>query len=154
MHNLSKCATTFGEVKRSCRPASDRSPSSCRLFSKFINQCFRSLAADSERRSMFNSAGFLHWAVSRAGLNESEAPSKVVTARPPKRLAQLRSVSHALVSTLQKYRSKTSEVKQFGSLHFRDHWGWPCTEVRMWRICSNRKFYHKNESSNVHFKLR
>jgi len=28
-----------------------------------------------------------------------------VTARPPKRLAQLRSVSHALVSTLQKHRS-------------------------------------------------
>jgi len=36
----------------------------------------------------------------RAGLNEREAPGKVVTARPPKRLAQLLSVSHALVSTL------------------------------------------------------
>jgi len=33
----------------------------------------------------------------RGGLNEREAPGKVVTVRPPKRLAQLRSVSHALV---------------------------------------------------------
>jgi len=41
--------------------------------------------------------------LARAGLNEHEAPGKVVTARPPKRLAQLRSVSHALVSTLQKH---------------------------------------------------
>ena len=45
----------------------------------------------------------------RAGLNEREAPGKVLTARPPKRLAQLRSVSHALVSTWQKHRSKTSK---------------------------------------------
>jgi len=41
----------------------------------------------------------------RAGLNEHEAPSKIVTARPVKRLAQLCSVSHALVSTLQKHWS-------------------------------------------------
>jgi len=33
-----------------------------------------------------------------------------VTARQPKRLAQLPSVSHALVSTLQKHRSKTSKL--------------------------------------------
>ena len=33
--------------------------------------------------------------VARVGLNEREAPGKVVTARPPKRLAQLRGVSHA-----------------------------------------------------------
>jgi len=32
--------------------------------------------------------------ICKAGLNEREAPGKVVTARPPKRLAQLRSVSH------------------------------------------------------------
>jgi len=31
-----------------------------------------------------------------------------MNATPPKRLAQLRSASHALVSTLQKHRSKTS----------------------------------------------
>jgi len=30
---------------------------------------------------------------SRAGLNEREAPGKLVTASPPKRLAKLRSVS-------------------------------------------------------------
>jgi len=36
-----------------------------------------------------------------AGLNEREATGKVVTARTPKHLAQLRSVSHALVSSLQ-----------------------------------------------------
>ena len=35
----------------------------------------------------------------RAGLNERKTPGKVVTARPPKRLAQLCSVAHALVST-------------------------------------------------------
>jgi len=51
----------------------------------------------------------------RAGLKEREAPGKVVTARPSKRLAQMRSVSHALVSTLQKHRSKTSKLIQFGS---------------------------------------
>jgi len=43
---------------------------------------------------------------SRAELNEREAPGKGVTARPPKRLAQMRSVSHALISTFQKHRSK------------------------------------------------
>jgi len=42
----------------------------------------------------------------RAGLNDREAPGKVVTARPFKRLAQLSSVSHTLVSTLQKHRQK------------------------------------------------
>jgi len=42
---------------------------------------------------------FYSMALSRAGLNEREAPGKVVAARPPKRLAQLRSVSHALFST-------------------------------------------------------
>jgi len=41
----------------------------------------------------------------RAGLNEREAPGKVVTARSTKRSAQLRSVSNALVSTLQKHPS-------------------------------------------------
>jgi len=35
----------------------------------------------------------VHWSILyRAGLNESEAPGKVVTARPPKRLAQLRCI--------------------------------------------------------------
>ena len=43
--------------------------------------------------------------IRRAGLNEREAPGKVATARPPKRLAQLRTFSHVLVSTLQKHRS-------------------------------------------------
>jgi len=33
----------------------------------------------------------------RVGLNEREAPGKVLTARPPKRCAQLHGVSHALV---------------------------------------------------------
>jgi len=36
--------------------------------------------------------------VNRAGLNEREAPGEVMTAGPPKRLAQLSSVSHTLVS--------------------------------------------------------
>jgi len=36
------------------------------------------------------------WDIHRAGLNEHEAPGKVLTARPPKRLAQLLSVWHAL----------------------------------------------------------
>jgi len=35
-------------------------------------------------------------AASRAGLNEREAPGKIMTARPLKRLAQLSSVSHTL----------------------------------------------------------
>jgi len=56
--------------------------------------------------------------VLRAGLNEREVPCEVVTARPPKRLAQLRSISHTLVSTLQKHRSITSEL---GSLRFRNN---------------------------------
>jgi len=59
------------------------------------------------------SKAFFHvkpYVVSRAGLNEREIQGKVLTARPPKHLAQLRSVSHALVSTLQKHRSKTSEL--------------------------------------------
>jgi len=74
-------------------------------------------------------------AEARAGLNEREAPAKVMTARPPKRWAQLRSVSQSLVSTLQKHRSKTSKLIRFVSLHFRDNWRWSCTSVRMWLIC-------------------
>jgi len=27
------------------------------------------------------------------------------------------------------------------TLKFRDNWGWPCTAVHMWLICSNRKLY-------------
>jgi len=56
-----------------------------------------------------------------AGLmpGEREAPGKVVNARPPNRLTQLSSVSHTLVSTLQKHRSKTSKLIRFDSLHFR-----------------------------------
>jgi len=77
----------------------------------------------------------------RAGLNEREAPGKVVTARPPKRFAQLPSVSHTLVSTLQKHRSKTSKLIRFGNLHIRDNWGWPCTVVRTWLICSNMPWW-------------
>ena len=57
----------------------------------------------------------MHWlklttvfskAIARAGLNEREASGKVATARPPNRFAQLRSVSNALVATLQKHWSK------------------------------------------------
>jgi len=59
----------------------------------------------------------------RAGLNEREAP---------RHLGQLRSVSHALFSTVQKHRSKTSKLIRFGSLHFRDNWGWPCTQCRIY----------------------
>jgi len=69
---------------------------------------------------------------------------KVVTARSPKRLAQLRSVSYALVSNLQKHRPKTSNVIRFGSLHFRDNWGWLCTAVRMQLICSNGSLSQNN----------
>ena len=92
---------------------------------------------------LFRWTPLLTKALTRAGLNEREAPGKVVTAMPPKHLGQQRSVSHALFSTLQKHRSKTSKLIQFGSLHFGDNWGWPCTAVRMWLICSNRKLYHK-----------
>jgi len=49
----------------------------------------------------------------RAGLNERETHGEVVTARPSKRLAQLRSVSHALASTLHKNQSKTSKLIQY-----------------------------------------
>jgi len=34
-------------------------------------------------------------------IKPTRGPSEIVTLRPPERLAQLRSVSHALVSTLQ-----------------------------------------------------
>jgi len=44
-----------------------------------------------------------------------------MTASPPKRLAQLRSVSHALVSTLLKHRSKLIRFGT-GSQHFKDSW--------------------------------
>jgi len=57
-------------------------------------------------------------ATGRAGLNEREAPGKIVTSRPPQRLAQLWSVSNALVSNLPKHRSKTSKLMRFGSQHF------------------------------------
>jgi len=53
----------------------------------------------------------------------------------PKRLVQLRKVSHALVSTLQKHRWKTSKVIRFGNLHFSDNWGWPSTAVP--RLCTS-----------------
>ena len=84
---------------------------------------------------------------SRAGLNEREAtpPSKVVTARPPKRLVRLCSVSHALVSFLQK--RFTCPRFNFADTHWqptlqRYNW-WPCTAVRMWLICSTRKMDYK-----------
>jgi len=53
--------------------------------------------------------------VFRAGNNKREAPGKAVIARPSKCLAQLRSVSDALVSTLQKHRSETSKLIRFGT---------------------------------------
>ena len=56
-------------------------------------------------------------------MNELKATGEVVIAKPPYRLAQLRGVSHALVLTSQKHRSKTSKLVRFGSLHFRDNWG-------------------------------
>ena len=56
-------------------------------------------ARDSVAPMRRSSAGSMP-ATRRAELNEREAPDKVVTARPPKHFAQLRSVSHALVSTL------------------------------------------------------
>jgi len=48
-------------------------------------------------------------ATARAGLNEREAPGKVVKARAPTRLAQLRSVSHA--SSFQLCRAPVKNVK-------------------------------------------
>jgi len=77
------------------------------------------------------------------GLSGHEVPGKVVIARPPKRLAQLRIVSRALVSTLPKNRSKTSKLigLRLGSLHFRDNWEAVC----MWLIYSNRKSYPKSD---------
>ena len=78
----------------------------------------------------------------RAGLNEREVPGKVVTARPPKRSAQMLSASHALVSTLQKHRSKTSKLIRYGNLHFR---GWLYTKrsnqtaPQFWRVANSLK---------------
>jgi len=46
--------------------------------------------------------------VFRARLNEREAPGKVVTVRLPKRLTQMNSVSHTLLSTLHKHWSTSS----------------------------------------------
>jgi len=40
----------------------------------------------------------------------TRGPGQSLDREAPKRLAQLRSVSHALVSTLQKHRSKTSKL--------------------------------------------
>jgi len=85
--------------------------------------------------------GYFHPPGPRTGLSERQAPGKVVTAGPPKRWALLRSVSHALVSTLQKHRSKMSKLIWFGSLHFRDNWRWPCTAVPMSLICSNTQWW-------------
>ena len=68
------------------------------------------------------------------------------TSLPIPGLAQLCTISHALVSTLQKHQSKTSKLIRFGSLPFRNNWGWQCTTVRMWLICSKRKLYHKKQS--------
>jgi len=64
-------------------------------------------ASDQEALQDVPSLRFPLTGVPRAGLNELEAAGKVLTPRSPKRLAQLRSVSHALVSTFQKHRSKT-----------------------------------------------
>jgi len=50
----------------------------------------------------------------RAGLNEREAPGNVVTARPPKCLAQLCSVSKALDET-SKALVKTSKLIRFST---------------------------------------
>jgi len=68
------------------------------------------------RKSHRNCLQAVCWSKSRGGLNEHEVQGKVLTARPPKRLAQMRSVSHALVSTLQKYRSNSSKPIRSGSL--------------------------------------
>jgi len=90
----------------------------------------------------------LSWLIearSRAGLTKREAPGKVVTARPPQHLTQLSSISYTLVSTLQNHQSKTSKLIRFGSLHFRDNWGWSCTAVRMWLtnlIFSNMQWWN------------
>jgi len=40
----------------------------------------------------------------------TRSPGQSLDREAPKRLAQLRSISHALVSTLQKHRSKTSKL--------------------------------------------
>ena len=61
------------------------------------------------------------------------------------RLAQLRSISHALIFNFAEAPVKKSKLIRFGSLHFRDNWGWPCTAVHLWLFCSNRKLYHKND---------
>jgi len=65
--------------------------------------------------SLFLVAG-QEYSAGRVGLNEGEAPGTFVTARLPKHLAKPSSVSHALVSNLQKHRS---QLLQFGSLHIR-----------------------------------
>jgi len=67
----------------------------------------------------------------RAGLNEREAPCKVVTARPPKHLAQLRSVSHALVSTLQSTGKNRQNWYDLAAYISEKIWGWPFR----WFIC-------------------
>jgi len=75
-------------------------------------------------------------------------PGQIHNRESHKRLAQLRSVSHALVSTLLKHQSKTAKVTRFGSLNFRDNCGWPCTAAAVlmwviWLICSNRSLHHQ-----------
>jgi len=47
---------------------------------------------------------------SQGRINWTRGPGQSLDREAPKRLAELRSVSHALVSTLQKHRSKTSKL--------------------------------------------
>jgi len=79
--------------------------------------------------------------IPRAGLNEREDPGKVVTAKPPKCFAQLRSVSNALVATLQNHRSKTSKLDTIWQPTHQRQLGWPGTAVRMWLVCSNMQWW-------------
>jgi len=70
-------------------------------------------------------------ATCRTGLNEREAPGKVVTARPPKCLAQLRSVSHSYYrfnfaeTPVENVKANTTWQPNTS-----DNWGWPCSFQR------------------------
>jgi len=65
--------------------------------------------------------------MSRAWLNQREAPSEIVTARAPWTLS-----ATAWRFTCPRFNFADAPVKKsnlirFGSLHFRDNWEWPVT---------------------------
>jgi len=79
----------------------------------------------------------------RAGLNECEAPGKIVTAMPPSTLSAtvkcFKRPCFKFAETPVK-NVKTDAIWQ-PALQFRDNWGWPCTALRVCLICSNTQWW-------------